>query len=68
MLGNISNENLESATGILLFVFIRSLLVFILESLKTALCCLVVCWESSGTSVVYSDLSSSYSDELRSEL
>ena len=42
-----------------------SLLVFILESFKTALCCLVVCWLSSGTSVVYSDLSSSYSDELR---
>ena len=43
-----------------------SLLVFILESFKTALCCLVVCWLSSGIPVVYSDLSSSYSDELRS--
>ena len=56
VLGNISNENLESTTGILLLlVFIRSLLVHILESLKDCfMMLLVLCWllTSGGTLVV----------------
>ena len=63
MLGNTTNENLESATGIPLFVFIS---FFSSGVIRDCLMLLVLCWLSSDIPVVYSDLSSSYSDELRS--